>query len=191
MLEDSVVILSAVISGFFVVTSLILLARYRKLAGSANESSRLARNVWDALEARLKKQDERILDLIARAEVYDSQLRRQLGAQRVREGMPMPPSAAREAAEEQTRVVARPQLSAMPEESIGGTDMEVLRLLVPGARTSRQIDQAIGKSREHTARLLKSLFERSLVERDVAKKPFLYRLTDAGRRYLGTGSVSR
>ncbi len=185
------VILSAVISGFFVVISLVLLTRYTKLATSASESSRLARNVWDALEARLKKQDERILDLMARVEVYDSQLRRQLGAQGVRERRPMPPGAAREPPEEQTRVVARPQLSPMAEESIGGTDMEVLRLLLPGARTSRQIDQAIGKSREHTARLLKSLFERSLVERDAAKKPFLYRLTDAGRRYLGTGSLSR
>ncbi len=185
------VILSAVISGFFIVTSLVLLTRYRKLVASANESSRLGRNVWDALDARLKRQDERIMDLMARVEVYDWQSRRQLGTEGARERRPVLPGIVREPPEEQMRAVARPQLSAMPEESIGGTDMEVLRLLLPGARTSRQIDQAIGKSREHTARLLKSLFERSLVERDAAKKPFMYRLTDAGRRYLGTGSASR
>ncbi len=180
------VILSAVISGFFVVISLFLLARYRKLAVSSNESSRLARNVWDALEGRLKRQDEHIIDLMARVEVFDSQSRRELSAQ---ERKPMNRVSVRELPEDQTRAVARPQLAAMAEEGIGGTDMEVLRLLLPGARTSRQIDQAIGKSREHTARLLKSLFERGLLERDVGKKPFLYRLTDGGRRYLGSGSA--
>lgn len=189
MLEDSVVILSVAVSAFFVVMSFFLLSRYRKLAGSANESSTLARNVWDALEARLKRQDERIIDLMARVEVYDSHSRRQLGVQGGQERRSPYLAGVREPPEEQTRVAARPQLSAMPEESIGGTDMEVLRLLLPGARTSRQIDQAIGKSREHTARLLKSLFQRSLVERDAGKKPFLYWLTEAGRRYLGTGST--
>ncbi len=180
------VIFSVAISAFFVVMSLILLGRYRRLGKSLDASSRLARNVWDALQLRLRRQDERMIDLMARVEVFESRSRRELGAQESKLTYLRP---VRDLQVEQAPVVARPQVAATRQGEIGATDIEVLRLLLGGTMTSRQINQAIGKSREHTARLLKNLFERSLVERDSGKKPFLYRLTDAGRRYLGTGSA--
>lgn len=66
----------------------------------------------------------------------------------------------------------------------------VLKLLMEGPKTSRQIEGLIGRSREHTARLMKKLFEMGYVTRDMASKPYIYTITDAGRTALQQVSVS-
>lgn len=57
----------------------------------------------------------------------------------------------------------------------------VLKLLTEGPKTSRQIEALIGRSREHTARMMKKLFEMGYVTRDSTSKPYAYSITDAGR----------
>jgi len=60
----------------------------------------------------------------------------------------------------------------------------ILKLLVEKSRTSREIQKAIGKTREHTSRLMRRLYEGNLVSRDTNNKPFKYYITDQGRREL-------
>jgi len=60
----------------------------------------------------------------------------------------------------------------------------VLKLLVEGPKSSRQIETVIGRSREHTARLMKKLFELGYVTRDTKTKPYTYAITDAGKTML-------
>lgn len=60
----------------------------------------------------------------------------------------------------------------------------ILKLLVEKSRTSREIQKAIGKTREHTSRLMRRLYESDLVSRDSNNKPFKYYITDQGRREL-------
>ncbi|MFQ5940295.1 MAG: hypothetical protein ACE5KA_01150 [Nitrososphaerales archaeon] len=60
----------------------------------------------------------------------------------------------------------------------------VLKLLADGPRTSRQIESVIGRSREHTARLMKKLFDLGYVTRDTTAKPYAYALTDTGKKVL-------
>ena len=60
----------------------------------------------------------------------------------------------------------------------------ILKLLVEKSRTSREIQKAIGKTREHTSRLMRRLYESNLVSRDSNNKPFKYYITDHGRRKL-------
>lgn len=60
----------------------------------------------------------------------------------------------------------------------------VLKLLVEGPKTSRQIETVIGRSREHTARLMKKLFELGYVTRDTNTKPYTYAITDVGKTVL-------
>jgi hypothetical protein len=57
---------------------------------------------------------------------------------------------------------------------------DILKLLIEQSRTSREIQHAIGRTREHTARLMKSLYVANLVSRDSSSKPFKYNITDAG-----------
>ena len=60
----------------------------------------------------------------------------------------------------------------------------ILKLLVEKSRTSREIQTAIGKTREHTSRLMRKLYESNLVSRDNSHKSFEYKITNDGRREL-------
>ncbi len=77
----------------------------------------------------------------------------------------------------------------LEQEGAGMVDY-VLKLLVEGPKTSRQIEGLIGRSREHTARLMKKLFEMNYVTRDMATKPYTYAITDAGKSAIQQVSVS-
>jgi hypothetical protein len=62
-----------------------------------------------------------------------------------------------------------------------GTTDYILKSLAERPRTSREVQHAVGRTREHTARLMKKLYDSGLVSRDVNAKPFRYHITDAGR----------
>lgn len=62
-----------------------------------------------------------------------------------------------------------------------GTTGYVLRLLNERPMTSREVQQAIGRSREHTSRLMKKLHEYGFVSRETNVKPFKYALVETGR----------
>lgn len=67
------------------------------------------------------------------------------------------------------------------------TTIEILEAVIDGgnAKTSNQIQERIGRSREHTARMMKLLYKEGLVLRDVNARPFTYSLTEAGHSLLG------
>ena len=56
----------------------------------------------------------------------------------------------------------------------------VLRLITDKAMTSRDIQITLKRSREHTSRLMKKLFEDGYVKRNVESKPYTYSITDKG-----------
>ena len=68
-----------------------------------------------------------------------------------------------------------------------GTTEYVLKLLNERSMTSREVQQAIGRSREHTSRLMKKLYEYRLISRNTKAKPFKYALTESGRLRLKEG----
>jgi uncharacterized protein YukE len=64
------------------------------------------------------------------------------------------------------------------------TEKQVLELLVGGPKAAPEIGRLMMKSREHTARLMKSLFEQGFVEREANRQPYEYRLNDKVREVL-------
>ena len=57
------------------------------------------------------------------------------------------------------------------------TELSVLEILtVEGPKTAPEIKERIKLSREHTARLMKKLYEEGYLERDTNKIPFKYRV---------------
>jgi len=60
----------------------------------------------------------------------------------------------------------------------------VLKLITEKPMTSRDIQMALGRSREHTARLMKKLFGDGFVVRNTNSKPYTYSLTDKGYEKL-------
>ena len=67
---------------------------------------------------------------------------------------------------------------------IDNIELNVLRLLRDGSKTSREIETSIKRSREHTARLMKVLYDKGYVNRDESTKPYKYTLTENGIKIL-------
>ncbi len=70
-------------------------------------------------------------------------------------------------------------------EPLTETELTVLELLATeGEKTAPEIKDRIKLSREHTARLMKKLYERGYLERSANKIPFSYRLKEEMQRIL-------
>ena len=204
LLDDAVTLTLFATAAFFVALSIGLLLRYRQVSQRINASSDLGHDLWSALEQRMKKQDERILDMYGRLEVVQSRV---LAATTPHEPsveppippMTPPPAPQQEKLEPVTEQVPATQQSEPVMESqtshplethyeLDETQLAAVRLLAESPKNTRQITDALKKSREHTARVMKELFERGLVRRNDATKPFVYQLTDQGRGYLTAGT---
>ncbi len=61
----------------------------------------------------------------------------------------------------------------------------VLRLITDKPMTSRDIQITLGRSREHTSRLMKKLFEDGYVTRNTNSKPYTYSITEKGKIKYG------
>ncbi len=73
----------------------------------------------------------------------------------------------------------------IPNIQFGNITDQVLHLITEKSMTSRDIQITLGRTREHTSRMLKKLFEEGLVERDMTTKPFSYKITDKGLARAG------
>lgn len=176
-------------SFFFVALSFGLLVRYRQVSQRITASTDMGRDLWQALEQRLKKQDERILDIMGRFEVVQS---------RVMAAPPPPLGSPAAPLQEKPGGVTEPSLGVRQPESqrsqappqqveLDETQLAAINLLSNSSKNTRELTDTMKKSREHTARIMKELFDLGLVRRNDSAKPFVYQLTDAGRRYLSTG----
>ena len=190
VLDDFVLALSVAVSTGCVVVLLAFLARYRTLTSDAAKSSQLAKNIWDAVNSRLSVMDARIIDIMAKVEIYSTRsgsaggpgpvVNRERDTQGAGDRV------------ESVHISPRPRVSRVSEPLEGESGREgkqeievrILRSLAEGPKKSNEIKAVIDRSREHTARLMKILFERGLVARNDESKPFVYEITEAGRRYL-------
>jgi len=63
------------------------------------------------------------------------------------------------------------------------TELQALTLLATGGpKSAPEIGRVIGRSREHTARLMKKLFQEGYIRRDQTRIPFRYSLTERVRQ---------
>ena len=191
-------------SFFFVALSFGLLVRYRQISERINASADLGHDLWQSLEQRLKKQDERILDMMGRLEVIQSRvLAATTNTPSARAALPPTQTMSSPAAVSETKSgiaeaipVARQFESQESQAPPGPSEIEVkldetqlvaLKLLGESPKDTRQLTDSLHLSREHTARVMKGLFERGLVKRDDSSKPFVYQLTDQGKHFLSPG----
>lgn len=184
IVEDLVLATSIAVSVGSAVVLTGLLVRYRRLTSDLTRASTLAKDIWDAMNSRLSVMDARIIDIMAKVEIYSARTAGQKatiseGAGEAKQSQ----SVTTRASFVQAESPPATRLRVTPE---GGHEMEVwiLRALLEGPRTSNQIRDVVRRSREHTARLMKVLYQKGLVIRNNRNRPYLYEITDAGRRYL-------
>ena len=76
--------------------------------------------------------------------------------------------------------------------SLSETEREVLDILVKeGSMTAPKMEKKIGKTREHTARLLKNLWQEGYIEREAQRKPFIYRSTETLKKKAKEKKIER
>lgn len=67
----------------------------------------------------------------------------------------------------------------------------ILQLITSKSMTSRDIQITVGRTREHTSRLMKRLAEEGFVERHSGSRPYTYSITQRGKeRLAGQGAVA-
>ena len=97
------------------------------------------------------------------------------------------------------RVMEKPIESPIKKEAVGGELVSihrmpnldhnnvvdyVLHLITDRAMTSRDIQITLKRSREHTSRLMKKLFEDGYVQRNTNAKPYTYSITKKGKEKI-------
>jgi len=85
---------------------------------------------------------------------------------------------AEEAALSRRVLVQAPELGTLPSITTP-TELQVLTMLAnEGPKSAPEIGRVVGRSREHTARLMKKLFEEGYIRRDQTRIPFRYSLVE-------------
>ncbi len=76
------------------------------------------------------------------------------------------------------KLISTPSVASI--NRVNPTDF-VLHLVTNKAMTSRDIQITLKRSREHTSRLMKRLFENGFVQRNTETKPYTYSITEKGK----------
>jgi len=82
-------------------------------------------------------------------------------------------------------IVGDPQEQRVPNMGYQNATDYVLKLITSKPMTSRDIQITLGRSREHTSRLMKKLFDDGYVKRNTNSKPYTYSITNKGKEKLG------
>jgi CRP-like cAMP-binding protein len=164
---------------------LVTVMSARKLRSSRKRDYRADDAVVEAVvmeyTRRLKDYDRVIAEMRARMDIVESKTQSLTQPHTtVTPSRPVQPHA-----QPVSEPVALTQHSQVAEsETQNGTTDYILKLLMERPRTSRDVQNAIGRTREHTARLMKKLHDAGLVSRDLNSKPFRYAITEAGQARL-------
>src|SRR5437899_10801752 len=144
------------------ISDLVLLERLQKAEGLVRESlnwTKEAAEVWRQLKEMPAKKEE-----LAVVTTGPS-----VGPLRVE---------AEEAALSRRVLAPIPELGTLPSITTA-TELQVLTTLAnEGPKSAPEIGQVVGRSREHTARLMKKLYEEGYIRRDQTRIPFRYSLVE-------------
>ena len=161
-----------------------LLVEARRFDGKVGrQDDALVENIVGSLTERMREQDARIAEMQVKVDIVEMRLGRSSVGSRSRESMKtMDESIVIKPAERKTDGggLGSGRLGELNE-----SEAVVLRALADGAKTPAEIMVLLKCTREHSSRMMKSLFERNLVSRDAGKRPFVYSISEAGRKVIG------
>lgn len=169
-----------------------------KIIPTIHKNASIVNAIASEYARRMEKYDSAIADLRVRLDVIELQSQKHLMTQQVHSTENKSFVTLSDTSQEQSH---RPSFSAYHRPKIeplkriagdipdsndvhNGTADYVLRLLDEKSMTSKEVQHAIGRSREHTSRLMKRLCEYGFINRDSDTKPFTYALAEAGRLRL-------
>ena len=144
------------------ISDLVLLERLQKAEGLLKESMRWIRQIAETFD---RKSEE--LRTNARSQIPVGTARADEVENRRQQAVPLG-----------TILAPTGDLGTLPSITTP-TELQVLTMLAnEGPRSAPEIGTAVGRSREHTARLMKKLFEEGYILRDQSRVPFRYSLVE-------------
>ena len=161
-----------------------LLSESQRVMNKSKESdNRLAKlesditalsEVEPKLSAKIEEVDERIENLTSGQKKIEQQI---VESEKTRQEI-----TAQSEAKIETAIPIRREKALAP---LTQTELSVLEVLASeGKKTVPEIKSRINLTREHTARLMKKLYEDGYLERDTGKIPYAYSLKDEMRKIL-------
>jgi predicted transcriptional regulator len=174
-----------------------------KIIPKVHKNTSVINAITSEYARRMEKYDSAIADLRVRLDVIELQNQKHLLTQQLHSTESTPSVTLADASHDQSHdqsqhpsfhAYHRPKRMEPLREISGdvsdsndvqnGTAEYVLKLLDGRSMTSREVQHAIGRSREHTSRLMKRLCEYGFITRDSNNKPFTYALAEAGQLRL-------
>ncbi|MCL4436055.1 MAG: hypothetical protein M1503_08650 [Thaumarchaeota archaeon] len=166
-----------------VITTSRNLIKARELNSKLEDSSTIVEGIVTELRSRLNSQDGKLMDQEVKTEILELKVARLL----------QDPLKSKEAFRRPERYV-KPEIDVVqqaierdvtPEtvmstkaDGLTETEQEILRQISVRNLTTKELQSSLGKTREHTARLLKKLFDAGYIERDESTKPYSYKLVE-------------
>lgn len=165
-----------------VITTSRNLIKARELNSRLEDSSDIVEGIVTELRARLNNQDGKLMDQEVKTEILELKVARLLQDPiKSREALNRPQRVFKPDVDVVQQVMERDitPVSVMDVKADGltETEQEILRQISVRNLTTKELQSSLGKTREHTARLLKKLFDAGYIERDESTKPYSYRLT--------------
>ena len=129
---------------------------------------------------RSKKLEERLIDQKVRLEILELRQQRQTEGPRRESRI--------ETIESRSQTIQEkhpPGMVQKPQKTVGSEAEALHAVIESGTKgaTAKEIQSRIGRSREHTARMMNSLFKQGLVQRSV-QRPFTYTITKSGENSI-------
>lgn len=190
-------ILEVVVSSAAVVVLIYATVGAVRVLRREREVAEFLSSMMDEIRSKLALQEKRLLDCQVKLEILELRVDRSTPTRAPEPSIvgartaPAPRQEPRQAIA--TRLVARHDVTSEitgPGEEIQDLEARILRLLRERVWTAVELRRAVGRSREHTARVMKRLHSLGLVTRSSARKPYVYSISEKGRAFLPIGEVN-
>ena len=178
-IPDPIIILGIVLGFLAGAVTLFLYSKLR-LVGSLQ-------NNGPSDNQRLEYYEKQFIDMKIRLDALNLDQEAPLdGDEMVKIQSEMVKPASRKARRSRSIIEKHVPVSRIPNMSSEDSVKHVLKLITKKPMTSRDIEVTFGgRSREHVSRLMKKLFDGGLVERNTTSRPYIYSITDSGKKYIG------
>ncbi|OHE55218.1 MAG: hypothetical protein A3K61_01690 [Thaumarchaeota archaeon RBG_16_49_8] len=165
-----------------IITTSRNLIKAKELNNRLEDSSTIVEGIVTELRTRLNSQDGKLMDQEVKTEILELKVARILQdpiksrdvLSRLQRMSKPDVDVVQQGVE---RDITSLSVTSVKANGLTETEQEILRQISVRNLTTKELQSSLGKTREHTARLLKKLFDAGYIERDQSTKPYSYRLT--------------
>lgn len=169
IMTDFVLLIAPVATLILTVVVLSYYFQRLKEVGNKNlEASEIVRNIITEIRSRMNNQDKKIMDQEVKLEILELRIARLLQQSEKELSIKL----------ERRGINRKIQRERSRNKILTDTEKTILMYLTERDYTATELQSLIEKTREHTARMLKKLFQAGYIERDERKRPYVYRLIE-------------